>query len=203
MNHVPHLPRSFTCVVDSTPIKIWNSGDSAVDHRTYSGKDRYHCLKAVFVVTIGTNMPVAGCGLFLPKVYDGWLAEELDFNAQFARDPREWFLGDGHFSCAPRYLTPPKKPTWTPAMKTRGDPNPHMSAEQLAVYNILQMIRAPVEPMMEEFKKPGMFKGFYRGCIRNLQTCFAASMHARARDIYIRADAQGNRRRGFGPFSHF
>ena len=44
MNHVPHLPRSFTCVVDSTPIKIWNSGDSAVDHRTYSGKDRYHCL---------------------------------------------------------------------------------------------------------------------------------------------------------------
>jgi hypothetical protein len=83
-------------------------GYSAVDHRTYSGKDRYHCLKAVFVVTIGTNMPVAGCGLFLPKVYDGWLAEELDFNAQFARDPREWFLGDGHFSCTPRYLTSPK-----------------------------------------------------------------------------------------------
>lgn len=162
----------------------------------HPGKDKIHCFKAVFIATIGTNMPVGFLGLFGPKVYDGWIGEELDYNPQTMRHPREWFLGDGHFGCVPRYYIPPRKDT---AANGVGG----FSPDQLKVYNILQMIRSPIERIMREYKIPSMFKDTFRGKDTSLQTYFTVWAHAKTRDMYHMSDQIGNRRRGFGAYRHF
>ena len=199
MNHVPWLPNCFTTVWDSTPFEIETPRDGAVNYRTRSGKDKMNCFKAMFGITL-TGRPCAYMGLMLPKIYDAWVMRSIDH--KYTPLPHEFRIGDGHFSTVPNCLCPPRKPTWTRGMKSRGEPEPHLSAEQQALHQIIQLIRAPVEPLMKEMKKCGMWGRPFRGAYHNMQTFFEVSVNARALEMYIIADQTGERRRGFGPMAH-
>ena len=70
---------------------------------------------------------------------------------------------------------------------------------------MVQLARAPVEPVMGEFKKQAMFadSAHFRRTPEKMQMWYKATAHARIRDMYITHDAGFQRHRMCGPYPHF
>ena len=80
-----------------------------------------------------------------------------------------------------------------------------LTNEQAQVAGVLQLVRAPVEPVMRELKLHSMFaegRKFRHG-YSQLQMWYKTMIHMRARDMYIKHDRGQQRRRLHGPYRHF
>lgn len=200
MNHSPYMPPQVTVVGDSVPYYMTNPTSAMEHYMTRSGKYGRAVGKSCIWVTVGSNLPVAELGLFLPKLYDGHLVPLMD--SVYPRHPHELILGDGHFRgpLAVNCMCPPTNPR-----RNRGQPPPlPLTQEQRAVVGMMQLARAPVEPVMQQAKLPKMFhKQGFRGEAHDLQMWYKVHIHMRARDMYITADAGHQRHRMYGPYPHF
>ena len=75
MNHSPLLPAAVPWMEDSAPLMHTKPGNAAAYSRTESHKAGGNAAKFSIRATVGTCLPVAEAGLFMPKIYDGHISQ--------------------------------------------------------------------------------------------------------------------------------
>ena len=98
----------------------------------------------------------------------------------------------GHFATCARFFTP--------AQKTGGRA---LTSREIMWNEWLQLERSRVEHINTVIKNHRMFKGEpYRGWVRNLKIFVRISLHGAAAELRHRAQRDGDRYPGFGPWAH-
>ena len=187
-NHTELFGLNTTCVADGTPFPVSAPSDPAMRKYVENGKDRSTTFTGLFMYT-HTGLPVAEHGLCKARAYDAKIMRRVDEKMR----PEIWEMriGDGHFSTALNFITPPKRLPGKP-----------LTEGEVEVYNAIQLVRAQVEKGMRQMKLFAMFQVPYRGSWRNFQMYYKVGVHLRARDIYITADDGFPFGPGYGPFLH-
>lgn len=164
------------------------------------------CQQFCFITPIITVCPIGSYLVLIGITFTGQLVYASGLCRSTARDSRifdetshehpqndwEMNIGDGHFDTCPSFFTP--------AQKTGGRV---LSAEEVTWNEWIQLVRSRVEHINTVVKNHRMLKGEpYRGWVRNLKLFVRISLHGAAAELRARAQRDGDRYAGFGPWPH-
>lgn len=149
-----------------------------------------HCSYLVLTAITFTGQLIFGSDLMRSTAYDAHIYQETEhLHPQL---PWELNIGDGHFATCARFFTP--------AQKTGGRA---LTSREIMWNEWLQLVRSRVEHINTVIKNHRMFKGEpYRGWVRNLKIFVRISLHGAAAELRHRAQRDGDRYPGFGPWAH-